>query len=138
MVEREPAAPKTVDGYLAGVPPETRTALEKLRRTIRAAAPRAEEVISYRIPAFRVHGMLVYYAAFRDHCRFFVGSASARKRFAGELKPFRAGKGTVHFTPEHPLPDALVTRIVKARVAENEARAARKRKESGRSRRKGR
>ena len=100
-----------------------RAALQKLRKTIREAAPEAEEVISYHMPAFRHHGMLVYYAAFKDHCSFFMGSASARRRFAEELKLFAAGKGTVHFTPQRPLPTALVRRIVKARVAENEARA---------------
>lgn len=100
-----------------------RAALQKLRKTIKAAAPEAEEVISYNMPAFRHQGILVYYAAFKDHCSLFVGSAAAHKKFAVELKPFAGGKGTVHFTPERPLPAALVTRIVKARVAENEARA---------------
>lgn len=116
-------APRTADEYLRTVPAEMRGALERLRATIRAAAPEAEEVISYRIPAFRYHGMLVYYAAFDDHCSFFVGSPTVRRSFAAELKPFAAGKGTVHFTPDRPLPAGLVTRIVKARVAENEARA---------------
>jgi len=115
-------APKTVDEYLARVPIKFRTALQQLRKTIKAAAPDAEEVISYQLPAFRQNGMLVYYAAFKDHCSFFVGSAQSRRRFAAELKPFEAGKGTVHFTPDRPLPTDLVTRIVKARVAENAAR----------------
>lgn len=121
------AVPKTVDEYLANVPADMRRSLQRLRKTIRAAAPGAEEVISYQMPAFRYRGMLVYYAAFKDHCSFFVGSPAVRRKFAEELKPFAAGKGTVHFTPERPLPGPLVTRIVKARVAENEARAARKR-----------
>lgn len=116
----------TVDEYLERLPPEFRGALQRLRNTIRAAAPKAEEVISYGMPAFRYHGMLVYYAAFADHCSLFVGSPTARRRFARELKPFAAGKGTVHFTVEKPLPAGLVTRIVRARVAENEARQARK------------
>lgn len=113
---------QAVDGYLAAVQPELRKALQDLRRTIRAAAPKAEEIISYRMPAFRYQGNLVYYAAFRDHGSLFIGSVVTQRKFATELKPFAAGKGTVHFTPEHPLPAALVTRIVKARVAENEAR----------------
>lgn len=117
------AVPKSVDEYLAAVPADMRAALQDLRRIIRAAAPKAEEVISYRMPAFRYHGMLVYYAAFQDHCSFFVGSPSVRRKFAAELKSFVAGKGTVHFTPQRPLPAALVTRIVKARVTENESRA---------------
>jgi len=122
------AAPTSVDAYLAKVPAEMRAALEKLRESIRAAAPEAEEVISYRIPAFRHHGTLVYYAAFNDHCSFFVGSPAVRRTFAAELKTFAAGKGTVHFTPQHPLPASLVKRVVKARVAENEARARAKRR----------
>ncbi len=113
---------QAVDGYLAAVQPELRKALQDLRRTIRAAAPKAEEIISYRMPAFRYQGNLVYYAAFRDHGSLFIGSVVTQRKFATELKPFAAGKGTVHFTPEHPLPAALVTRIVKARVTENEAR----------------
>ena len=75
-------APESVDEYLAKVPADMRAALQKLRKTIREAAPEAEEVISYHMPAFRHHGMLVYYAAFKDHCSFFMGSASARRRFA--------------------------------------------------------
>lgn len=114
---------QSVDAYLANVPPKYRIALQDFRRTIRAAAPDATETISYRMPAFRYQGVLVYYAAFRDHCSFFIGSVRTQRKFAAELKPFAAGKGTVHFTPERPLPEGLVTRIVKARVAENEARA---------------
>lgn len=117
------AGSKDVDEYLAKVPDDSRAALQELRRTIRAAAPVAEETISYGMPAFRHHGMLVYYAAFSDHCSFFVGSSTLRRTFAAELKPFAAGKGTARFTPERPLPASLVTRIVKARVAENEAKA---------------
>lgn len=117
----------TVDEYLARVPAEMRAALEGLREAIRSAAPEAEEVISYQIPAFRQNGILVYYAAFRDHCSFFVGSLAVRRRFAAELKPFASGKGTLRFTPQKPIPRALVRRIVKARIAENAARAKAKR-----------
>lgn len=116
---------KTVDEYLARVQPKYRKALQQLRKTIKAAAPDATEVISYQIPAFRQNGLLVFYAAFQDHCSFFVGSLRTQRKFADELKPFKAakaGKGTIHFTPDHPLPADLVTRIVKARVAENAAR----------------
>lgn len=126
MKESGSAGPGSIDEYLATVPAETRVVLERLRRTIRAAAPEAEEVISYKMPAFRQDGVLVYFAAFEDHCSFFPGSVVTQAQFAKELKPFAAGKGTVHFTPEHPLPASLVTRIVKARLAENKARAAAK------------
>ena len=114
----------SVDEYFESVPKEMRAALDKLRKTIKAAAPDADEVISYSMPAFRQNGMLVYYAAFRDHCSFFAGSAEVRRQFSAELKPFEAGKGTLHLTAERPLPADLVTRIVKARVAENEVRGS--------------
>ncbi len=127
MALRPGPAPGTVDEYLARVPPKFRTTLRRLRATIRTAAPDAEEIISYRMPAFRQNGILVYYAAFEDHCSLFVASPEIRRRFSAELKPFMAGKGTLRFTPESPLPAGLVTRIVKARVAENAARRRRKR-----------
>jgi uncharacterized protein YdhG (YjbR/CyaY superfamily) len=122
MTPRRAPAPKTVDEYLARVPPKFRATLQRLRKTIKAAAPDAEEVISYQMPAFKQNGMLVYFAAFEDHCSLFVGSPDVRRQFSVELKPFMAGKGTVHFTPDRPLPARLVTRIVKARLAENDAR----------------
>jgi uncharacterized protein YdhG (YjbR/CyaY superfamily) len=116
-----PAA-EAVDAYMSRVPPKYRAALQQLRKTIRASAPDAEEVLSYHMPAFRQHGMLVYYGAFKDHCSFFVGSARVRRQFAAESKSFEAGKGTLQFTPDRPLPTPLVKRIVRARVAENLAR----------------
>ncbi len=122
MQPKRASGPKTVDEYMARVPPKFRTALQRLRKTIKGAAPDAEEVISYQMPAFRQDGMLVYYAAFKDHCSFFVASAGLRRQLSAELKPFETGKGTLRFTPERPLPADLVTRIVKARVAENAAR----------------
>jgi len=112
-----------VDAYLAAVPSGFREALQRLRSTIRAAAPGAVEVISYRMPAFRQDGILVYYAAFRDHLSFFPGSVTARSRFARELRPFESGRGTYRFTPDHPIPARLVRAIVKVRLAENAANA---------------
>lgn len=129
MVSRGGPAARTVDEYLARVLPKFRTALQRLRRTIKAAAPDAEEVISYGMPAFRQDGMLVYYAAFTDHCSLFVASDLVRRRFSKELKPYESGKGTLRFTPERPMAVDLVTRIVKVRVAENAAR--RSKQESG-------
>lgn len=122
---RKSSKPEPVEEYLARVPPKFRTVLKKLRAIIRAAAPEAVEVISYKMPAFRLNGMLVYFAAFKDHCSFFVGSSSVRRQFAEQLKPFESGKGTLRFSPERPLPPTLVKRIVKARVAENASRRAR-------------
>jgi uncharacterized protein YdhG (YjbR/CyaY superfamily) len=122
MPPRPPPDPQAVDAYLEQVAPKFRTALRRLRKTIKAAAPGADEVISYNMPAFRQNGIVVYYAAFADHCSLFVASAQVRHRFSVELEPFQTGKGTVRFTPDRPLPADLVTRIAKARVAENSKR----------------
>lgn len=117
---------KDIDDYLAGVPAEARAALEKLRRTIRAAAPAATEAISYGMPAFKHHGALVYFAAFKNHCSFFPASGRLIRAHARELAPYETSKGTIHFTPDKPLPAALVTKLVKARVRENEVRTKKK------------
>ncbi|MCI4337225.1 MAG: DUF1801 domain-containing protein [Thermoplasmata archaeon] len=122
MPPRAPSGPAAIDAYLEKVPADVRAALQELRETIRKAAPTAEEVISYGMPAFRQNGILVYYAAYSDHCSLFVASVKVRRKFATELKPFAGGKGTVRFTLTQPLPPALVTRIVKARAAENAKR----------------
>lgn len=124
MAPKSGSNPAAVNAYLAGVAPRFRETLEQLRKTIRCAAPEAEEVISYRLPAFRQNGMLVYYGAFADHCSLFIASARTRRRFASELRQFWAEKATCHFTPERPLPPDLVTRIVRARVKENTQRTA--------------
>ncbi len=115
----------TIDEYLKNLPDDVRTVLEKLRTTIKAAAPRAEEVISYGMPAFKQNGMLVYFAAFKDHLSFFPGSAQVLDKHE-ELKAFKTSKGTIQFTVDKPLPIALVKKIVKARVEENEARLSAK------------
>lgn len=117
------APPADIDVYLAAVPADARAALEKLRRTIRSAAPKAVEVISYRIPTFRYHGGLVAFAAFKNHCSFFPMSYATIAAHRDELAPWYAAKGTIRFTVDRPLPAALVRKMVKARIAENEARA---------------
>ena len=112
-----------VENYLAAVPAESRSALEELRKTIKAAAPDATEVISYQMPAFKDHGrLLVSYAAFKDHCSLFPMSTKVIEAHKEELKPFLAGKGTIRFSPDNPLPTTLVTKLVKARIEENAAR----------------
>lgn len=117
---------RAVDAYLAHVAPASRATLQRLRRLVRKVAPGAEEVLSYRIPAFRQGRIVIWYAAFRDHCSLFIGSLAVQRRFARELAPFVAGKGTVRFTPDRPLPDGLIVRIVRARLAENAAILARR------------
>jgi uncharacterized protein YdhG (YjbR/CyaY superfamily) len=114
---------KNVDEYIADAPEEVRAVLEKLRKAIRAAAPMAKEVISYRIPTFRYHGPLVHFAAFRDHCSFIVVSKPVMEIFSSELKPYDTSGTTIHFSAKNPLPASLVKKIVKARIEENEARA---------------
>ncbi len=124
------SAPVTdVDQYLAGVPKEMRATLEKLRKTIKAAAPKATEVISYQMPMYKQDGMLVGFAAFKEHCSLFPGSAviNAHK---DELKGYQTSKGTIRFTVEKPLPAALVKKLVKTRLQENEARMKQKRKKA--------
>jgi uncharacterized protein YdhG (YjbR/CyaY superfamily) len=120
------AGPASVDDYLAALPEEQRAALAKLRKTIRAAAPEATEMISYQMPAFKNHGrFLVSYAAFKDHCSFFPASNAVMEALGEELKPYFSGKGTLRFTADKPLPTALVKKIVKARIEENAARGRR-------------
>ena len=107
-----------VEAYLAEVPEPMRTALERLRATIRAAAPEATESIYYQMPAFRVHGRaLVSYAAFRDHYSLFPLGSAVLDALRDEAAPYRTGKGTLQFRPDEPLPVDLVTRIVRARLA---------------------
>jgi len=116
-----------VDRYLRKVPQPARQTLQKIRATIRSAAPReATEAISYGIPAFKYNGMLVAYAAFANHCSFFPASGELLKEFADELKDYPCSKGTIRFSLDQPLPSALVKKLVKARVAKNEAKIAAK------------
>jgi uncharacterized protein YdhG (YjbR/CyaY superfamily) len=116
------AAPTSVEDYLTALPEESRTALEKLRKTIRAAAPEATETISYQMPTFKDHGrFLVSYAAFKDHCSLFPASKAVMEALGEELKPYFTGKGTLRFHADKPIPAALVKKIVKTRLEESAA-----------------
>ena len=110
---------KDIDEYLSTLPVDVREMLQKLRTTIKSAAPKAEEVISYAMPAFWYHGPLVYFSAFKNHCSFFPANSSLIANMDKELKPYKTAKGTIQFTVERPLPAALVKKIVKARMQEN-------------------
>jgi uncharacterized protein YdhG (YjbR/CyaY superfamily) len=124
-VAKRSAAPKTVDEYLAGVAEPARSTLNQIRAVIRSAAPpEATETISYRIPAFRYKEMLVWFAAFSDHCSLFP-TAAVIEAFKSELKGFSTSKGTIHFPTDRPLPAALVKKLVKARVAQIERKKRR-------------
>lgn len=114
---------KSVDEYMKILPADVRAVLEKLRAQIKAAAPKAEESISYGMPAYKYKGPLVYFAAFKNHCSFFPGSSSILANQEG-LKEFKISKGTIQFTPEKPIPVSLIKSIVKERVLQNETRAA--------------
>jgi uncharacterized protein YdhG (YjbR/CyaY superfamily) len=117
------ATTNEVDAYLATVPEEMRRALEKLRRTIRAAAPTATERIGYGIPMFYQQGRpLVGFAAAKKHCGFYCTSPALMESMKKELEPYDTSKGTIRFPPSKPLPAALVKKIVKGRIAENERR----------------
>ena len=122
---RPDSTPQTVDDYLAALPEESRATLEKLRKTIKAAAPKATEMISYQMPMYKHHGMVIGFAAFKDHCSIFPGSA-VMDAYEEELKRYDTSKGTIRFPANKPLPAALVKKLIKARIAENEARANRK------------
>lgn len=119
MARTARAKPRSIDEYVAALPVESRAALEQLRRAIRAAAPNAEECISYGVPGFRQKRMLVGFGATARHCAFYLMSATVLDRFAAEVAKYDTSKGTIRFPPDRPLPGALVKKLVKARVAEN-------------------
>jgi uncharacterized protein YdhG (YjbR/CyaY superfamily) len=108
-----------VEHWLSRLDAAQRAALEKLRAQIRSAAPGAEEVISYGQPTFKLHGHLVAFGAFKNHLSFFPMNATVIAENAAALKTFETSKGTIQFTPDKPIPAALVRKIVKARIAQN-------------------
>ena len=112
------AKPQTIDEYLAPLSNEQRAALEKLRRTVKSAAPKAEECISYQLPAFRLGGrMLVAFGAWANHCAFYPG-AHPLEAHKDELKSYDTSKGSIRFQTNSPLPATLVRKLVKSRIAE--------------------
>jgi uncharacterized protein YdhG (YjbR/CyaY superfamily) len=115
-------APKNVNEYVAGIPEPARCAFDKMRAAIRSAVPpQAVEIISYGIPAFKDQRVLVWFAAFSNHCSLFP-TAAVIEAFSDELRGFSTSKGTIHFPTDKPLPVALVKKLVKARVAQNESK----------------
>ncbi len=118
--------PTSVEDYFEGLPERSRSALQRLRAAIHAAAPEATDAISYGMPAFTMHGRsLVCYAAFKDHYSLFPMSMQVIESHREELEPYLSGKGTIRFGMDERLPTALVKSIVRARVAENAARSRR-------------
>jgi uncharacterized protein YdhG (YjbR/CyaY superfamily) len=117
------AKAKTIDEYLASVTAAQRAALERLRKAIQAAAPKAEEGFSYGLPAFRLDGKpLVAFGAAANHCAFYPMSSATVAAHKDDLKDYDTSKGTIRFQPDQPLPAALVRKLVKARIAENAGR----------------
>ena len=118
------AASTSVEDYLAALPEEQRIALEKLRKTIKAAAPKATETISYQMPAFKQDGrFLVSYAAFKDHCSLYPASYAVMEALGDDLEPYFSGKGTLRFQTDSPIHAQLVEKIVELRLEENAARS---------------
>ena len=119
--------PKDIDTYIADCPRDIQAKMQKLRATIQKAAPEAKETISYCMPAFKFHGALVYFAAFKEHIGFYPGSYALRQ-FGRELAAYEKAKGTVRFYFDQPIPYRVIARIVKLRVKENLVKAAAKAK----------
>ena len=124
-MDKDQAIPRTIDEYIAGFPPDIQAILEKIRTTIRKAAPHAEEAISYRMPTFKLYGNLVHFAAFKSHIGFYpvpTGLAA----FKQDLSGYKTSKGAVQFPLDKPIPYGLIRKIVKFRVKENLEQAAAK------------
>lgn len=119
--------PKDIDEYIAGFPKEVQEILKKIRKTIREAAPDAEEAIKYQIPTFTLKGNLVHFAAFKKHIGFYPAPRGIEE-FKDELSVYKGAKGSVQFPLEEPIPYDLISRIVKFRVSDNLERAEAKRK----------
>jgi uncharacterized protein YdhG (YjbR/CyaY superfamily) len=126
-VRTDQTAPKNIDEYIAGFPPDVQEILEKIRMTIRKAAPDAEETIKYQIPTFTLKGNLVHFGAFKKHIGFYPTSTGTEK-FRNELSVYEGAKGSVKFPLDKPIPFDLIGEIVKFRVRENLDRAEAKQK----------
>ncbi len=124
-MKTDQTTPTTIDEYIAGFPPEVQEILEKIRTTIREAAPEAEEAIKYQIPTFTLQGNLVHFAAFQKHIGFYPTPTGIEK-FKKELSVYAGAKGSVKFPLDKPIPFALISEIVQFRVKENLERAATK------------
>jgi uncharacterized protein YdhG (YjbR/CyaY superfamily) len=127
MMKTERSAPKNIDEYIAGFSPDVQEILEKIRMTIRKAAPDAEETISYQLPTFTLKGNLVHFGAFKKHIGFYPTPTGIEK-FKDELSVYQGAKGSVQFPLDKPIPFDLISEIVKFRVRENLERAEAKRK----------
>jgi uncharacterized protein YdhG (YjbR/CyaY superfamily) len=126
-MKTRPTQPTTIDEYIAGFPSDVQAILQRIRATIRKAAPQAEETIKYQMPTFVLHGNLVHFAAFKNHIGFYPVPTGI-EAFKKELSAYKGAKGSVQFPLDQPIPYGLISRIVKFRVKENLAKAEAKRK----------
>lgn len=127
-MKRNQPTPQTMDEYISGFPAEVQEVLQKIRMTIRKAAPKAEESMSYKMPTFNLNGhYLVYFAAYKNHIGFYPAPIGVPE-FQEALSRYQAGKGTLQFPLDQPIPYPLITKIVKHRVKENLARPAKQKK----------
>ena len=122
MRDDQPAA-KNIDDYIGGFPPDVQKILQKVRATIKRAAPQADETISYQMPTFKLEGNLVHFAAFKNHIGLYP-TPSGTERFRKELSSYETGKGSIRFPLDKPIPYDLIAKIVKFRVKENLEKAA--------------
>lgn len=118
-------APKDIDEYIAGFPKNIQTILQKIRKTIKKAAPEAQEKIGYQMPTFTLNGNLVHFAAFKNHIGFYP-TPSGTEKFKKEISVYRAAKGSIQFPLDQPIPYDLISQIVEFRVKENLAKTKKK------------
>jgi uncharacterized protein YdhG (YjbR/CyaY superfamily) len=118
-MEKIKVTPETVDEYIAAFPADIKKRMQQLRKTIRAAAPKADEVISYQMPGYKYFGMLVYFAAYKNHIGFYPGAGGVLE-FYKKLSSFKSAKGSVQFPHDRPIPYDVISKIVKFRVKQNE------------------
>ena len=126
-MKADQTAPKTIDEYIAAFPPDVQEILEKVRATIREAAPEAEEAIKYGTPTFTLKGNLVHFGAYKKHIGFYP-TPTGLDKFKNELSSYEGSKGTVRFPLDKPIPFDLISKITKFRVKENLERAEAKKK----------
>ena len=119
MAATKPNDTEGVNKYIANLPLQQQIALERVRQIIKNTVPEAVEFISYKMPAYHCHGMIGGFAAFKNHCSFFPWNAKTIEDFSTELKDFKTSAGTIQFTPEKPIPDELLQKILRYRLAGN-------------------
>ena len=118
-MDKSKTIPATVGEYIAAFPADVKKSMQQLRKTIKAAAPKADEVISYKMPGYKYFGMLVYFAAYKNHIGFYPGAGGVLK-FYKELSSYKSSKGSVQFPHDRPIPYDVISKIVKFRVKQNE------------------